>query len=142
MVPAAPLLPTTAAVSAAVAHRAGPAATVVVGPVEVLPDVVWAEEGRVVVDEPAEDADPPGGVDDEFEEQATRRPPPPRMTATTVTTVLVRRSVLVLLIDRLPTGPWNAGSRPSRSVRSGPLPVSLGRTRRVVSLTPFAGPGL
>jgi hypothetical protein len=67
-----------------VAHRAGPVATVVVDPGE----VVRGEPGEVravVVDELPEDDDPPGVVDGEFEEHAPRRPPAIRRPAAMAT---------------------------------------------------------
>jgi len=68
-----------------VAHRAGPAATLAVDPGDV---VAWVEPGEVravVVDDPPEEADPPGVVDGELEEHAPRRAPAIRMPARVAT---------------------------------------------------------
>ena len=80
MVPAAPLLPTTEPVSAAVAHRTGPVATVVVGP-------AGGRRRRrvigVVVEADPADADPEvvvgaGAFDEHAAEQAPHPGPQPR----------------------------------------------------------------
>jgi hypothetical protein len=99
-VPAAPLLPETTAVRARVAHRAGPAATLVVDPGDVVP-VVDPGVRVVVVDAPPEDADPPGVVDGEFEEHAPRRPPAIRMPPSAVTSRRELPSDPVTLVERL-----------------------------------------
>jgi hypothetical protein len=94
MVPAAPLLPTTEPDSAVVAHRAGPAAVLVVealGAVEVATPVV--------VELPA-GAAPPVVVDDadEPDEQALSTVPLHRIAPATAATT----TGLVTLIDRPP----------------------------------------
>jgi hypothetical protein len=95
MVPAAPLLPTTEPVSAAVAHRTGPVATVVA----VRPaGVVDVEMIEVEVEADPADADPEVVVGaGAFDEHAPSRPPP-RTAATATMATVVALVVLTLLV--------------------------------------------
>jgi hypothetical protein len=112
MVPAAPLLPATAAVSADVAQRTRPVATLVVDPGELVPGVEPGEVRAVVVVDPPEDDDPPGVVDGELDEHAPSRAPAVTTPATRATTTRERPADLVTLIDRLRPGPGTPEPRP------------------------------
>lgn len=112
MVPAAPLLPATAAVSADVAHRTGPMATLVVDPGEVVPGVEAGEARDGVVDDPPEDADPPGVVDDEFEEHALSAAPAATMPDTRAMHTREWPDSLGTLTDRVRLSAGTTGSRP------------------------------
>jgi len=111
MVPAAPLLPATAAVRAVVVHLTGPVATLVVDPGEVVPGVDPGEVRAVVDDDPLEDDDPPGVVDGEFEEHAPSRAPAVRTLVARATTTRERPAGPVTVIDRPRPGPGTPDPR-------------------------------